>query len=88
MKLMMTAALCAVMSAPAFAQQTLEFEVTPVLPQYVGGAPPEGEQRPMLGIAWDRAGSMDIDHPGPNEQIKASVMAGWRHSTRLALRVV
>ncbi|HBU63064.1 MAG TPA: hypothetical protein DEB67_11575, partial [Oceanicaulis sp.] len=26
MKLMMTAALCAVMSAPAFAQQTLEFE--------------------------------------------------------------
>lgn len=56
-------------------EQTLEFEVTPVLPQYVGGAPPEGEQRPMLGIAWDRAGSMDIDHPGPNEQIKASVMA-------------
>jgi len=53
----------------------LDVTMTPVFPGFVGDAPPEEEQRRMVGIEWDRGGDMVIDHPGPNEQIRASVMA-------------
>jgi regulator of sigma E protease len=52
-----------------------EFAVKAVVPSYEGEAPPEEDQRPMLGIKWDLNGNMTISHPGPNDQIKASVMA-------------
>lgn len=52
-----------------------EFVVQAVIPSYEGEAPPKEDQRPMLGIKWDLNGNMTISHPGPNDQIKASVMA-------------
>ncbi|MDG1892179.1 MAG: RIP metalloprotease RseP [Verrucomicrobiota bacterium] len=51
------------------------FDILPVIPSYIGDAPPAEEQRPMLGIKWDLNGNMEISHPSPNAQIKASVMA-------------
>ena len=47
--------------------------VRPVLPVYPDGF--EGEKRKMIGVAWDLSGEMKITHPGPWEQINASVMA-------------
>jgi regulator of sigma E protease len=36
---------------------------------------PDDEKFPRLGIQWERGGRMDIDHPGPLTQIRASVDA-------------
>ncbi|MBT5928478.1 MAG: site-2 protease family protein, partial [Verrucomicrobia bacterium] len=53
----------------------LDFPVKAVIPSYVDEAPPEEEQRAMVGIQWDLNGNMTISHPTPNDQIRASVMA-------------
>ncbi len=53
----------------------MDFSVTPVIPSYVDEAPPEDEQRHMVGIQWDLNGNMTISHPSPNDQIRSSVMA-------------
>ena len=49
--------------------------MTPVLPVGWKDNPnvPEELRRPQLGIAWETGGRLDIDHPAPFEQIRASV---------------
>ena len=51
----------------------IEVTVRPVLPVYPDTF--EGEKRTMIGVMWDLSGEMKITHPGPWEQIRASVMA-------------
>ncbi|QSR89567.1 RIP metalloprotease RseP [Methylacidiphilum caldifontis] len=36
---------------------------------------PEGEKIPRIGILWDLNGQMTLSHPGPFEQLKASISA-------------
>lgn len=36
---------------------------------------PEGEKVPRIGLLWDLNGQMTLSHPGPIEQLKASVSA-------------
>ena len=54
-----------------------EFDATlkPVLPLGWKDNPavPEEMRHPQLGIAWESGGRLDIDHPAPFEQIRASV---------------
>jgi regulator of sigma E protease len=56
-----------------------EFEttMTPVLPLGWKDNPnvPEEIRHPQLGITWETGGRLDIDHPKPFEQIRASVVA-------------
>lgn len=56
---------------------TLTVTMTPV----IASLPPEAgtggkpEQYPRLGLGWESGGKMDVDHPGPLTQIRASVSA-------------
>lgn len=53
--------------------ETVEIALTPVVPVYPEDY--EEEKRSMIGIVWDLSGEMKIIHPGPWEQIEASVAA-------------
>src|SRR5207244_466604 len=56
-----------------------EFETVlkPVLPVGWKDNPnvPEELRHPQLGIAWEANGLLDIDHPQPLEQIRASIIS-------------
>jgi regulator of sigma E protease len=58
-------------------KQKLEVTMTPVMPEGLLENPsvPQDEKFPRLGIAWEQGGRMDVDHPEPLSQIKASVGA-------------
>ena len=48
--------------------QRFEVSVTPEIP-----IRPPGEQQPDLGLKWDAAGKMTLDHQDPISQVRASV---------------
>lgn len=51
--------------------------IKPVMPEGWADNPniPQEEKFPRLGIAWELGGKMDVDHPNPLTQIRASVNA-------------
>ncbi len=53
--------------------EPVKVTLRPVEPVYPDGF--EEEKRAMIGVVWDQSGNMSITHPGPWEQIDASVMA-------------
>jgi regulator of sigma E protease len=59
------------------ANQSFDLTLAPVMPEGLLENPnvPDDEKFPRLGIQWERGGRMDIDHPGPLTQIRASVDA-------------
>ncbi|MDB6030852.1 MAG: regulator of sigma protease [Verrucomicrobiales bacterium] len=59
------------------AGQTFETTLKPVMPEGWVENPdiPKEEKFPRLGIAWEQGGKMDVDHPNPLAQIRASVTA-------------
>jgi regulator of sigma E protease len=52
--------------------KTLEVRLQPEMPLYPPKFPAE-EKRPLIGVLWEQSGKMTVDHPGPIEQVTASV---------------
>jgi regulator of sigma E protease len=52
--------------------QEIEMTVRPELPIYPTEFP-DDEKRPLIGVLWEISGRMTVDHPGPIEQVTASV---------------
>lgn len=51
----------------------IQVKIRPEMPVYPEDY--EEEKRVMIGVAWDLSGDITIAHPGPWEQVQASVMA-------------
>ncbi len=51
----------------------IQVKLRPEMPVYPEDY--EEEKRVMIGVAWDLSGDITIAHPGPWEQVQASVMA-------------
>jgi regulator of sigma E protease len=52
--------------------KTWEATLKAEMPIYPADFPVE-ERRPLIGVEWERTGKWTVDHPGPAEQIYASV---------------
>jgi regulator of sigma E protease len=53
-------------------ERTFEATMKPEMPIYPSSFPDKDKQ-PLIGVAWEYSGRMTLDHPGPFEQVAASV---------------